>query len=140
MQVDADRPSPIRNPDVPREEIEFAHPSEEEFANILDFFRIRWEYEPYTFPLRWDEAGNVIEAFSPDFYLIDQDLFVELTTLRQSLIRIKRRKVRRLRALYPDIQIKLWNRKDFEWMLRRFGMEDQSDDLVGKEALENDDG
>ena len=140
MQVDADRPSPIRNPEVSREEIEFAHPSEEEFANILDFFRIRWQYEPYTFPLRWDEAGNVIEAFSPDFYLIDQDLFVELTTLRQRLIRIKRRKVRLLRTLYPDVQIKLWNRKDFEWMLRRFGMEDQSDDLVGKQALEQDDG
>ena len=140
MQVDADRPSPIRNPEVSREEIEFAHPSEEEFANILDFFRIRWQYEPYTFPLRWDETGNVIEAFSPDFYLIDQDLFVELTTLRQRLIRIKRRKVRLLRTLYPDVQIKLWNRKDFEWMLRRFGMEDQSDDLVGKQALEQDDG
>ena len=140
MQVDADRPSPIRNPEVSREEIEFAHPSEEEFANILDFFRIRWQYEPYTFPLRWDEAGNVIEAFSPDFYLIDQDLYVELTTLRQRLIRIKRRKVRLLRTLYPDVQIKLWNRKDFEWMLRRFGMEDQSDDLVGKQALEQDDG
>jgi hypothetical protein len=140
MQVDANRPSPIRNPEVPREEIEFAHPSEEEFANILDFFGIRWQYEPFTFPLRWDEAGNVIEAFSPDFFLIDQDLFVELTTLRQRLIRIKRRKVRLLRTLYPDIQIKLWNRKDFEWMLRRFGMEDQSDDLVGKQALENNDG
>jgi hypothetical protein len=140
MQVDANRPSPIRNPEVPREEIEFAHPSEEEFANILDFFGIRWQYEPFTFPLRWDEAGNVIEAFSPDFFLIDQDLFVELTTLRQRLIRIKRRKVRLLRTLYPEIQIKLWNRKDFEWMLRRFGMEDQSDDLVGKQALENNDG
>lgn len=139
MQVDVSQPRPVRNPGTPREEIEFAHPSEEEFASILVFFGIRWQYEPYTFPLRWDEKGIVIEAFSPDFYLIDQGLFVELTTLRQKLIRIKRRKVRLLRALYPEVQIKLWNRKDFEWMLRRFGIEDQSDDLVGKQALEGDD-
>ncbi len=137
MHVDANQPRPIRNPEVPREAIEFAHPSEEEFASILDFFGIRWQYEPYTFPLHWDENGVVLEAFSPDFYLIDQGLFVELTTLRQKLIRIKRRKVRLLRTLYPEIQIKLWNRKDFEWMLRRFGIEDQSDDLVGKQALEH---
>ncbi len=137
MQVDSQQPRPIRNPEVPREAIEFAHPSEQEFASILDFFGIRWQYEPYTFPLRWDEQGTVIEAFSPDFYLVDQGLFVELTTLRQKLIRIKRRKVRLLRTLYPEVQIKLWNRKDFEWMLRRFGIEDQSDDLVGKQALEN---
>lgn len=70
---------------------------------------------------------------------MDQKVYVELTTLRQKLIRIKRRKIRQLLALYPEVRIKLWNRKDFEWMLRRYGMEEQSQDLVGKEALNHAD-
>lgn len=132
-------PRPIRNPSKPRKVLEFAHPSEEEFARVLDFYGIRWEYEPYTFPLAWDDHGNIVEAFSPDFYLVDQKVYIELTTLRQKLIRIKRRKIRQLLALYPEVRIKLWNRKDFEWMLRRYGMEEQSQDLVGKEALNHAD-
>ncbi|MGI6367074.1 MAG: hypothetical protein ACOX2L_01730 [Anaerolineae bacterium] len=130
---------PIRNPSLPRKAITFAHPSEKEFASVLDFYGIRWEYEPYTFPLAWDEHGNILEAFSPDFYLVDQDTFIELTTLRQRLIRLKRRKLRELVALYPDVKIKLWNRKDFEWMLRRYGIEEHAEELVGKEALSHAD-
>ncbi|MFO7698145.1 MAG: hypothetical protein R6X16_13450 [Anaerolineae bacterium] len=101
----------------------------------MDFYGIRWEYEPYTFPLEWDEHGNILEAFSPDFYLVDQDVYIELTTLRQKLIRLKRHKIKELMRLYPEVRIKLWNRRDFQWMLRRYGMEGQSQDLVGKEAL-----
>ncbi len=131
-------PRPIRNPSKPRKAIEFAHPSEEEFARLLDFYGIHWEYEPYTFPLQWDEHGNIVEAFSPDFYLVDQGVYIELTTLRQKLIRLKRRKIQELTRLYPEVRIRLWNRKDFEWMLRRYGMEAQTQDLLGKEALERD--
>ena len=87
-----------------------------------------------TFPTKWDADGNLLEAFSPDFYLVDQDLYIELTTLRQSLIRIKRRKIRRLKELYPEINIRLWSRKDFLRLLERFGMEDRRSSLVGKDA------
>ncbi|NLT73300.1 MAG: hypothetical protein GXX94_03790 [Chloroflexi bacterium] len=132
------RPRPFRNPSKPKKAIDFAHPSEAEFARVLDFYGIRWEYEPFTFPLQWDEHGNITEAFSPDFYLVDQDLYVELTTLRQKLIRLKRRKLRELARLYPDVRIKLWNRKDFEWMLGRYGREEHSEELVGKGALSHD--
>ena len=90
----------------------FSHPIEEEFARILDYYHIRWEYEPRTFALAEDEDGTVTEAFSPDFYLPDEDLYVELTTMRPKLIRHKNRKIRRLRERYPDIQVKLFNRKD----------------------------
>src|SRR5438132_8866384 len=89
------------------EEARFAHESEEEFARILDFYGVRWEYEPRTFPLRHGEDGRIIEAFSPDFYLTDLDLHVELTTMKQGLVTEKHRKLRRLRELYPDIHIKL---------------------------------
>ena len=73
---------------------EFAHPSEREFARVMDFYRIRWQYEPKTFPIEWDENHNVVKAFTPDFYLPDLDLFIELTTMKQSLVTKKNRKVR----------------------------------------------
>ena len=55
-----------------KKEILFAHPSEEELANLLDFYRIPWLYEPHSFPIKWDRNGNVVESFTPDFYLIDR--------------------------------------------------------------------
>jgi hypothetical protein len=130
---------PISHPVVCREEIAFSHPSEEEFARVLDFYGIEWRYEPTTFPLEWDEDGNVLEAFSPDFYLVQQDLYVELTTLRQKLMRFKHRKIRRLRELYPDVNIRLWNRRDFERFLERLGIDGRREQLVGQEALEQHD-
>jgi hypothetical protein len=109
----------------------FAHPSEAEFARILDFYQIPWQYEPRTFALRRDVQGNVIEAFSPDFYLPEQDLYIELTTMEQKLITKKHRKLRRLRELYPDINIKLLNRSDFKVMMLKYGLDDQ-DTLLGQ--------
>jgi len=99
---------------------QFAHPSELVFARLLDFYAIRWEYEPRTFPLRYDEKGNIIEAFSPDFYLPDSDLYVELTTMKQSLVTKKNRKVKKLRELYPDIKIRLLYQKDFEDLIFKY--------------------
>lgn len=98
----------------------FAHPAEAEFASFLDFFRIRWRYEPKSFPLRWRD-GRIAEMFTPDFYLPEQDLFVELTTMRQSLVTRKHRKVRRLRELYPNVNVVLLHRKAFHELLARFG-------------------
>ena len=77
-------------------------------ARILDFYGIAWEYEPHTFPILWNLEGDVVESFSPDFFLADLDLYLEMTTLRQKLVRKKNRKLRRLRELYPDVQIKLF--------------------------------
>ena len=81
----------------------FAHASEAEMARILDFYAVRWEYEPDTFPILWNLDGDVVESFSPDFYLPDLDLYLEMTTLRQKLVRKKNRKLRRLRELYPSV-------------------------------------
>lgn len=99
---------------------QFAHPAEAEFAAFLDFFRIRWRYEPKSFPLRWRD-GRIAEMFTPDFYLPEQDLFVELTTMRQSLVTRKHRKLRRLRELYPNVNVVLLHRKAFHELLARFG-------------------
>lgn len=102
--------------------VEFAHPSEEQCAKILDFYGVRWEYEPRTFPIEWDKDGNVMQSFSPDFYLPDLDLYIELTTMSQKLVTKKNRKVRRLRELYPDIKIKIFYQKDFKSLLVKYGL------------------
>ena len=112
-------PRPAAAPD--RELPPFAHASEAEMARILDFYAVRWEYEPVTFPILWSLDGSVIESFSPDFYLPDLDMFLEMTTLKQRLVRKKNRKLRRLRELYPDIRIKLFYARDFRQMLLKYG-------------------
>lgn len=103
-------------------EVAFAHPSEEELARILNFYHIRWAYEPKTFPLRWDEAGNVVESFTPDFYLPDLDLYIELTTMKQSLVTKKNRKVKLLKKSYPELNIKLFYGKDYRQLLKKYGI------------------
>lgn len=99
----------------------FAHASEAELARILDYYQVRWEYEPRSFPILWTLDGQVIESFAPDFYLPDADLYVELTTLKQALVRKKNRKLRRLRELYPEIRIKLFYAKDFRALMLKYG-------------------
>jgi hypothetical protein len=101
----------------------FAHPVEAEFARILDFYGIPWQYEPRTFVLNQDKDGKVTEAFAPDFYLPDQDLYVELTTMLPSQIRHKNRKLRRLVELHPDINIKLFKRGDIRNLLIKYGLD-----------------
>jgi hypoxanthine phosphoribosyltransferase len=100
----------------------FAHASEAEFARILDFYGVRWEYEPRSFPLRWDTRGRTIESFNPDFYLPDLNLYIELTTLKQSLVTKKNRKLRRLRELYPDINVKIFYGRDYRQLLLKYGL------------------
>ncbi|HEY5540370.1 MAG TPA: hypothetical protein VIL41_02835 [Coriobacteriia bacterium] len=115
-----DLPAPLSHP--PLDEMQFAHASERVAAEILDFYRINWLYEPKTFPLEWDGKGNVIVSFSPDFYLVDFDLYIELTTMSQKLVTKKNRKVRRLKELYPDVNIRIFYQKDFRRLLARFGI------------------
>jgi hypothetical protein len=102
----------------------FVHPVEVEFARILDFYGIPWEYEPRTFVLTCDDKGNVTEAFSPDFYLPDQELYIELTTMLPNQIRHKNRKIRRMSELYPEINVKLFKRGDIRNLLIKFGLEE----------------
>lgn len=100
----------------------FAHESEAEFARLLDFYGIRWEYEPRSFPLQWDAQGRVVESFNPDFYLPQLDLYIELTTLKQSLVTKKNRKLRRLRELYPNVRVKIFYGRDYRSLLFKYGM------------------
>lgn len=100
--------------------IEFAHPSEQEFARFLDYYRIRWVYEPVSFPIAWD-GTRVSEMFTPDFYLPEHDLYIELTTMKQSLVTPKNRKLRMLREIHPDVNVRLLYRKDYQQLLAKAG-------------------
>lgn len=100
----------------------FANAAELEYAKILDWYGIPWQYEPTTFVLERDEHGRVVEAFAPDFYLPEQDLYLEVTVMKQSLVTRKNRKLRKLRQLYPDVKIKLFYERDFERLAARYGL------------------
>ena len=103
-------------------------------ARILDFYAVRWEYEPHTFPILWNLDGDVVESFSPDFYLPDLDLYLEMTTLRQKLVRKKNRKLRRLRELYPSVNVKLFYARDFRALMLKYGKHALVDGLSGPPA------
>jgi hypoxanthine phosphoribosyltransferase len=101
---------------------DFAHPAEADFARLLDFYRIAWAYEPRCFPIVWSDRGEPIEFFTPDFYLPEYNLYVEVTVLRPKLQTRKNRKVRLLRESHPEVRIKLLNRRDVERLLSRIGI------------------
>ncbi len=108
-----------RGADPPR----FANDAELECAKVFDYYGVPWEYEPRTFVLEQDEDGRVIEAFTPDFYLPEQDLYVEITVMKQSLVTRKNRKLRKLRARYPDVKIKLFYKRDIKRLAQRFRLD-----------------
>ena len=112
LQMGVDTPDfqAYRGSEPPR----FASQAELECAKVLDYYRVPWEYEPRTF---------VLEAFTPDFYLPDQDLYVEITVMKQSLVTRKNRKLRKLRALYPDVKVKLFYKRDLERLAQRFHLD-----------------
>lgn len=112
----------------------FAGPIEETFAKILDFYGIEWEYEPHTFPLVRDGDGKVLEAFSPDFYLPQQDLYIELTTLRPHLATYKNRRIRLMKELYPEIKIKLLKRRELRDMMIKYGLVQEAIPIQGNHA------
>ncbi len=112
------------------DDVTFAHRSERQFAQLLDFYQIEWQYEPRSFDLEWDKDGNVIKRFTPDFYLPAYDIYIEITTLNQKLVTKKNRKVRRLRELYPEINCKIFYQRDYLSLVTKYGLKDgRSKDL-----------
>ncbi len=104
----------------------FRHPSEEEFARILDMNQIEWQYEPRTFPIKWDAEGNITLAFTPDFYLPRFNTYIELTTMNQKYASEKKKKVQLLKDLYPNTNISIVFKNDFKTLIERFGLQEGS--------------
>jgi hypothetical protein len=105
-----------------QQQTRFANESERECARLFDFYGVPWQYEPHTFALE-DENGRVTEAFTPDFYLPEQNLYVEVTVMKQALVTRKNKKLRKLRERYPDVRIKLFYRRDIERLALRFRLD-----------------
>jgi hypothetical protein len=76
--------------------------------------------------LEWDRQGRPSQAFSPDFFLPAYDLFIEITTLNQKLVTKKNRKVRRLKELHPDVNVKIFYQRDYLNLLVKYGLEEPS--------------
>lgn len=119
---------------LPHEKVEFAHHSERQFAKLLDFYEIAWHYEPTTFDIEWDAAGEPIQAFAPDFYLPDFDVYIEITTLNQKLVTKKNRKVKRLMALYPDVRCTILYQRDYLSLLVKYGLEDDASAALDRDV------
>ncbi len=113
---------------LPSETVNFAHNSERQFAKLLDFYQIEWEYEPRSFDIGWDREGVPNQRFRPDFYLPQYDTYIEITTLNQKLVTKKNRKVRLLRELYPDVKCKIFYQRDYLDLLIKYGLERPSQD------------
>jgi hypothetical protein len=111
-------------PALKSDTVAFAHASERQFARLLDFYQISWDYEPTSFDLEWDKHGRIVQRFTPDFYLPQYDLYIEITTLNQKLVTKKNRKVRRLRELYPDVKCKIFYQRDYLSLVTKYGLED----------------
>lgn len=115
-------------------EITFVHTIEKQFAEILDYYGIEWQYEPRTFVLARDSSGAISEAFAPDFYLPGQDLYIELTTMRPKLITKKNKKIRQLKEIYPEVNIKLFKRQDLRDMMIKYGLDEHAAAILGTDA------
>ena len=104
--------------------LRFAHASERQFAKLLEFYGIEWQYEPTSFDIDFDKQGRVLQRFTPDFYLPEFDLYIEITTLNQRLVTKKNGKVRRLRERYPEIDCKIFYQRDYLSLVTKYGLED----------------
>lgn len=99
--------------------VSFAHESEASLARLFDFYRIAWVYEPRSFPIEWSRDGKAVAFFTPDFYLPEYDVYIELTVAKPALNTRKNRKLRLLREHHPNVRVKLFTRRDAERIFAR---------------------
>lgn len=104
--------------------VRFAHNSERQFALLLDFYGLSWRYEPRSFAIAWDGEGRPTQHFTPDFYLEEEVIFIEITTMTQKLVTKKNGKLRRLRQYYPDVRCKMLYQRDYLHLVAKYGLEE----------------
>ena len=85
----------------------FAHESEYDFAELLSLYGVKWIYEPISFPLKWGSDGSIKKMFTPDFYLPEHNLFLEITTMNQNLVTKKNKKIKLAKKLFPNVRFKI---------------------------------
>ncbi len=77
--------------------------------------------------MAWDDEGRPRKHFRPDFYLPDEDLFIEITTMNQKLVTKKNKKVKLLRELYPDVNCKIFYQRDYLNFIVKYELDDLAD-------------
>lgn len=110
--------------------VSFANRSEFEFARLLEFYGIVWEYEPRCFPIGFNAEGSPDRWFKPDFYLPAQDRFIELTTRARKATQDKKTKLRLLHEHHPQVRCMILYRNDYLNLAASFGL-DVPDRLEG---------
>ena len=78
----------------------YAHEYEEQFAEILETLNIEYEYEPKTFVIHSNGNGEIKKGFTPDFYLPELDLYVEVTSMHGNSCNKKNRKIVAIKEIY----------------------------------------
>lgn len=68
--------------------------------------------------------GSPSRYFRPDFFLPDENLHIEITTMNQKLVTKKNRKVRLLRQHHPEVKCKIFYQRDFLHLLVKYGLEE----------------
>ena len=115
MRSESHRFQAYRGAEPPR----FANRIELECARILDWYGVPWEYEPTSFVLE-RTRGTRHAGIHARLLPAGGDLYIEVTVMKQSLVTRKNRKLRELREQYPDVNVKLFYRRDLERLAQRY--------------------
>ena len=117
-------PAPQARTALPHDAVEFHHNSERQFAQLLDFYGIEWQYEPHTFVLGTRSCGAIRSKRSArTFFLPAYGLYIEITTLKQKLVTKKNRKVRKLQEQHPELKVTILYQRDYLNLLVKYGLE-----------------
>lgn len=83
---------------------------EANIARLFNYLSIRWIYQPKTFDLS-------SQNYTPDFYLPDFDVYIEVKNFLWKYSKIRDRKFRKL---YPNINLILLLKKDYLKLEKRY--------------------
>jgi hypoxanthine phosphoribosyltransferase len=98
----------------------YAHEYEERFAEILDTFEIEYQYEPITFIIQQNGNGEIKKGFTPDFYLPEINLYVEITSMHSNGCNRKNRKIAAIKELH-NVDTILLKKPKINKIFWRFG-------------------
>lgn len=76
---------------------------EANFARLMDYLKIEWQYQPIVFDLK-------TQNYTPDFYLPSISIYIEVKNFLWKYSRIRDNKFRKL---YPNIKLQLLLKEDY---------------------------
>ncbi len=83
---------------------------EANYARLLNFQGMRWVHQPQTFRLKK-------QNYTPDFYLPEQDKFIEI---KNFLSDYSKNRDEEFRKLYPNLRLDLILKKDYLKLQEKF--------------------